>query len=43
MSTLDKNLKSAFDYSELTAELEIPVKKRQSIKPLKTGKVCKTA
>jgi peroxiredoxin len=28
---------SAFDYSELTTELEIPFKKRQTVKPLKTG------
>jgi peroxiredoxin len=27
----------AFDYNELIAELEIPFKKRQPIKPLKTG------
>ncbi len=36
MSTPHKTL-PAFDYNELIAELEIPFKKRQAIKPLKTG------
>jgi peroxiredoxin len=37
MLSSNKNPKPAFDYNELIAELEIPFKKRQSVKPLKTG------